>query len=162
MKILGERGRDKACGLGVESLHGRDDGAKNCHAFLECAQFPAVDNLGNVCDIFDHETPPGIGRHHHKLMARKRASRVDLYWLSRRRLLMKVKDVMHRGVEWVGPQTTITEIARKMLDEDIGSVPVGENDRLVGMVTVCVIVPGGLVGLKNSLPPVEKSVMTKP
>ena len=27
---------------------------------------------------------------------------------------MKVKDVMHRGVEWVEPKTPITEIARKM------------------------------------------------
>ena len=27
---------------------------------------------------------------------------------------MKVKDIMHRGVEWVEPQTPIAEIARKM------------------------------------------------
>jgi CBS domain-containing protein len=48
---------------------------------------------------------------------------------------MKVKDVMHPGVHWVEPDTPITEIARLMRDEDIGSVPVGENDRLVGMIT---------------------------
>jgi CBS domain-containing protein len=48
---------------------------------------------------------------------------------------MKVKDVMHPGVHWVEPGTSITEIARLMRDEDIGAVPVGENDRLVGMVT---------------------------
>src|SRR5690606_20259255 len=47
---------------------------------------------------------------------------------------MKVKDVMHPGVHWVEPGTSITEIARLMRDEDIGAVPVGENDRLVGMV----------------------------
>jgi len=75
---------------------------------------------------------------------------------------MKVKDVMHRGVEWVGPQTTITEIARKMLDEDIGSVPVGENDRLVGMVTDRDIVTRGLARVKNCLDLVAKDVMTKP
>jgi CBS domain-containing protein len=48
---------------------------------------------------------------------------------------MKVKDVMHRGAEWVEPQTPVSDIARRMRDMDIGSIPVGENDRLIGMVT---------------------------
>jgi CBS domain-containing protein len=38
-------------------------------------------------------------------------------------------------VTMVSPDTSIAEIARKMRDEDIGAVPVAENDRLVGMVT---------------------------
>ena len=48
---------------------------------------------------------------------------------------MKVKDAMHAGVTWVGPDTRIGELARSMRDEGIGSIPVGENDRLIGMVT---------------------------
>jgi CBS domain-containing protein len=48
---------------------------------------------------------------------------------------MKVKDAMHEGVTWVGPETPISELARAMRDEGIGSIPVGENDRLIGMVT---------------------------
>ncbi|MBL8882656.1 MAG: CBS domain-containing protein [Hyphomicrobium sp.] len=48
---------------------------------------------------------------------------------------MKVKDVMHEGAEWVGPDTPVAELARLMLKHDIGSIPIGENDRLVGMVT---------------------------
>jgi CBS domain-containing protein len=48
---------------------------------------------------------------------------------------MKVKDVMHRGTEWVPPQTPIAEVAQRMRDLDIGAIPVGDNDRLVGMVT---------------------------
>lgn len=48
---------------------------------------------------------------------------------------MKVKEAMHKGVEWRDPSTSITELARVMAAEDIGSVPIGENDRLVGMVT---------------------------
>jgi len=48
---------------------------------------------------------------------------------------MKVREAMHEGVEWVGPETTLSELARKMRDEDIGAVPIGENDRLIGMVT---------------------------
>jgi CBS domain-containing protein len=48
---------------------------------------------------------------------------------------MKVKDVMHKGAEWVVPQMPVCDVARKMRDLDIGAIPVGENDRLIGMVT---------------------------
>lgn len=48
---------------------------------------------------------------------------------------MKVRDAMHEGVTWVGPEAAISDLARKMRDENIGSIPVGENDRLIGMVT---------------------------
>jgi CBS domain-containing protein len=48
---------------------------------------------------------------------------------------MKVRDVMHSGAEWVGPDTLIWEVAKIMRDKDIGAIPVGENDRLVGMIT---------------------------
>jgi CBS domain-containing protein len=75
---------------------------------------------------------------------------------------MKVKDVMHRGVAWVEQETPIAEIARKMLDEDIGSVPVGENDRLVGMVTDRDIVTRGLARVKNCWDLVAKDVMSTP
>ena len=75
---------------------------------------------------------------------------------------MKVKDVMHCGVEWVEPQTPITEIARMMRDNDIGSIPVGENDRLVGMVTDRDIVTRGLASVRNCMDLVARDVMTKP
>lgn len=48
---------------------------------------------------------------------------------------MKIKDVMTPGVSFVTPDTPIAEIARRMRDEDIGVVPVTENDRMIGMVT---------------------------
>ena len=48
---------------------------------------------------------------------------------------MKVKSAMHHGVEWCAPDTPICDIAKIMKSEDIGSVPIGENDRLIGMVT---------------------------
>ena len=48
---------------------------------------------------------------------------------------MKVKDVMHTGVSWVEPDVSVAEVAKKMRNEDIGAVPVGEHDRLIGMVT---------------------------
>jgi glutamate synthase (NADPH) small chain len=64
--------------------------------------------------------------------------------LQQRRSLMKVKDAMHRGVEWVGPDTPLFELAKLMREFDVGAIPVGENDRLVGMVTDRDIVCNGL------------------
>ena len=57
---------------------------------------------------------------------------------------MKVKEVMHKGVEWVGPETPITELAKLMCTRNIGAIPIGENDRLIGMVTDRDIVCKGL------------------
>ncbi len=48
---------------------------------------------------------------------------------------MKVKEAMHKGVEWVSPDTPLPTLAKKMRQYDIGALPVGENDRLIGMVT---------------------------
>lgn len=48
---------------------------------------------------------------------------------------MKVKDAMHAGVEWVDPGMPIAQVARRMNELDIGAMPVGKDDRLIGMVT---------------------------
>ncbi|MEZ5852445.1 MAG: CBS domain-containing protein [Hyphomicrobiaceae bacterium] len=42
---------------------------------------------------------------------------------------------MHKAVTWVDANATVREIAQKMQAEDIGAIPVGENDRLIGMIT---------------------------
>ena len=57
---------------------------------------------------------------------------------------MKVKEVMHRGVDWVSPATPVTELAKLMQAHDIGCLPIGENDQLIGMVTDRDIVCKGL------------------
>src|SRR6266704_3333640 len=57
---------------------------------------------------------------------------------------MKVKDAMHKGVDWVSPDTPVIELAKLMRDHDVGAIPIGENDRLVGMVTDRDIVCKGL------------------
>ena len=57
---------------------------------------------------------------------------------------MKVKEAMHKGVDWVSPNTPVTELAKLMRDHDVGAIPIGENDRLVGMVTDRDIVCKGL------------------
>jgi len=51
---------------------------------------------------------------------------------------------MHRGVEWVGPDTPVTELSKLMCKHDVGAVPIEENDRLIGMVTDRDIVCKGL------------------
>ena len=40
---------------------------------------------------------------------------------------MKVKDVMHKGVDWVSPNTPVTELAKLMRGHDIGCIPRGEG-----------------------------------
>jgi CBS domain-containing protein len=57
---------------------------------------------------------------------------------------MKVKEAMHKGVDWVSPDTPITELAKLMLQHDVGSIPIGEDDKLIGMVTDRDIVCNGL------------------
>jgi CBS domain-containing protein len=75
---------------------------------------------------------------------------------------MKVKDVMHKGVDWVSPDTPITEIAKLMRDHDIGAIPIGENDRLVGMVTDRDIVCKGLAdGSFDASRTTARDVMTE-
>ena len=48
---------------------------------------------------------------------------------------MKAKDMMHKGLECVSPDTAINLIAKKMRDLDVGAIPVAANGKLVGMVT---------------------------
>ena len=48
---------------------------------------------------------------------------------------MRIGDVMSRDVCVISPSTSMQDAARRMAERDIGCLPVGENDRLVGMVT---------------------------
>jgi CBS domain-containing protein len=69
---------------------------------------------------------------------------------------------MHKGVEWASPDTPLVEIANLMRKHDVGSIPIGENDRLVGMVTDRDIVCKGLA--KKGFDPKKataRDVMTK-
>lgn len=74
---------------------------------------------------------------------------------------MKVKDAMHKGVEWVDPGTPISKIAAMMKKLDVGAIPVGENDRLVGMVTDRDIACRGLTDSKDPAKLTARDVMTK-
>jgi CBS domain-containing protein len=48
---------------------------------------------------------------------------------------MKVSEVMTREILVANPEQTVQQAARMMADIDAGVLPVGENDRLVGMIT---------------------------
>jgi CBS domain-containing protein len=48
---------------------------------------------------------------------------------------MQVRDVMSREVELINPDMDIRDAASRMREADIGALPVGERDRLVGMLT---------------------------
>jgi CBS domain-containing protein len=48
---------------------------------------------------------------------------------------MQIHEVMTSMVQIADPNMTIRDVARRMRAENIGALPVGENDRLIGMVT---------------------------
>ena len=74
---------------------------------------------------------------------------------------MKVREAMHAGVEWRSPDTPLTELAEIMRREDIGAVPIGENDRLIGMVTDRDICCRGLTGGRDPGSLTAADVMTE-
>ena len=74
---------------------------------------------------------------------------------------MKVMEAMHKGAEWVSPETPLAQIAQMMRNLDIGCLPVGKNDRLVGMVTDRDIICRGLADSSNPSKLTAENVMTK-
>jgi CBS domain-containing protein len=49
--------------------------------------------------------------------------------------IMRIEDIMTRDVETCAPDATLQEVSSRMLDWDVGSIPIVENDRLVGIIT---------------------------
>lgn len=75
---------------------------------------------------------------------------------------MKVKDVMHRNTIWTDPDAPVADVAERMRKDDIGALPVGENDRLIGMVTDRDIVLRGFIERKDPLQMTARDVMSEP
>lgn len=74
---------------------------------------------------------------------------------------MKVNEMMHKGVEWVAAETPVAMLAKKMLQHDIGAIPVGENDRLIGMVTDRDITVRAVANGKDTSELTARDIMTK-
>lgn len=73
---------------------------------------------------------------------------------------MQVQEIMTRDVYIADPNAHIRDIARRMRDDNVGALPVGENDRLVGMVTDRDIVVRAVAEDKSSSTTAVRDVMS--
>ena len=48
---------------------------------------------------------------------------------------MDILEAMHAQADWASADMPISEVARMMQKDDIGAVPVGKDDKLIGMIT---------------------------
>lgn len=48
---------------------------------------------------------------------------------------MKIMEIMSKNVDRVAPEMSIADAAKKMRDDDVGSVLVADDDKLLGMLT---------------------------
>jgi CBS domain-containing protein len=74
--------------------------------------------------------------------------------------IMQIKEVMSRNVVLASPRESLSEVAQMMAEKDVGFMPVGEGDRIVGMVTDRDMVIRGLAKGKGPETPVS-DVMTR-
>jgi len=74
---------------------------------------------------------------------------------------MKVKDMMHKGAEYVAPNATLQQVASKMRDHDVGAIPVCEGGKPIGMVTDRDIAVRVLANGKDAAKLVAKDVMSR-
>lgn len=63
---------------------------------------------------------------------------------------MQISEIMSRDVVLASPRQTLREVAQIMAERDIGFLPVGDHDRIVGMVTDRDIVVRGLAAGKGA------------
>ncbi len=74
---------------------------------------------------------------------------------------MQISKAMHRTADWVSADTPVSEVARMMEKDDVGAIPIGRDDKLIGMLTdrdIAVRVVGK--GVDPAKTPAEE-VMTK-
>lgn len=92
----------------------------------------------------DHETLVHLSRDQFaRLMETAKHGRFSSYYCHQKSAVT-VEKVMHKAVTWVSPDTPIAHVAELMREHDIGAVPVGQNDQLIGMVTDRDIICRGL------------------
>jgi CBS domain-containing protein len=74
---------------------------------------------------------------------------------------MKISEVMSRQVEIASPEDSIQRAAQMMARLDAGVLPVGKDDRLVGMITDRDIAIRGVGEGRNPADPAVREVMTR-
>ena len=74
---------------------------------------------------------------------------------------MRVSEAMTREVRIATPGQSIRDVAKIMAEIDAGVLPVGENDRLIGMITdrdIALRAVAPIVRLRLGLPPAVLTV----
>ncbi len=74
---------------------------------------------------------------------------------------MQIKDVMTPQCDWIAPDANLQQAAQMMKDKDIGFIPVGENDKLIGAITDRDLVTRGLIGNMDVQQAQVRDVMTQ-
>jgi len=74
---------------------------------------------------------------------------------------MRIKDIMHKGVASIAPETLVPQIARKMRDMDIGALPVVDRGEVVGIVTDRDVTVRGLADRKDIESLAARDVMSR-
>lgn len=74
---------------------------------------------------------------------------------------MEVAAAMHRQADWASADMPVAEVAKMMLKDDVGAVPVGRDDRLIGMVTDRDIVLRVVAAGRDPAKTTAEEIMTK-
>lgn len=73
---------------------------------------------------------------------------------------MKVRDVMSSSVDWASSSTNIVEVAKLMKKDNVGSIPICEGNKCLGIVTDRDIVLNVIATGGNPATTVARDVMT--
>ncbi len=74
---------------------------------------------------------------------------------------MEIAHAMHRHADWASAETPISEVAKMMQKDDIGAIPVGKDDKLIGMITDRDIALRVVAEGRNPAKTTAEEVMTK-
>lgn len=74
---------------------------------------------------------------------------------------MNISEIMTSGVDLMGPNTTARDAAKRLREADVGALPVGKDDRLVGMITDRDIAIRGVAGDKDPDKSIVDEIMSK-
>jgi CBS domain-containing protein len=75
---------------------------------------------------------------------------------------MKVTDIMTSNVDTCPTQASLQEVATKMRDLDVGSIPIVDNGKLIGIITDRDIVTRGIAEQKSLDSPVTDILSSDP
>ena len=74
---------------------------------------------------------------------------------------MNISEIMSGSVDLMDPDTTVRDAAKRLRDADVGALPVGKDDRLVGMITDRDVTVRGVAGDKDPDASVVDEIMSE-